>query len=69
MNTPFEYVVWDAETCAAYLMQKKATFLKRTQWLDGFPARLPIEGHPRWNAMAVTRWANGITNESRTEAA
>ena len=67
MTVPFEYVIWDAQECAAYLRQSKGTFLKRTQWLAGFPNRLQMEGHPRWNAMQIMQYANaGITTESRT---
>jgi len=69
MDVPFEYVIWSAQQCAEHLGQSKASFLKRTQWADGFPRRLQIPGHPRWNAKQVTEWANaGITTESRTAA-
>ena len=54
---PFDRVIWDAEECAAYLRQEKASFLKRTQWRSGFPARLSVPGQPRWQALAVTEWA------------
>lgn len=54
---PFDRVIWDAQECAGYLRQEKSTFLKRTQFLDGFPARLDIPGQPRWQALAVTEWA------------
>lgn len=59
MQIPFDLVVWNAEECAAYLRQAPATFLKRTQYAEGFPPRLPIPGQPRWQAAAVTAWALG----------
>jgi hypothetical protein len=62
---PFSRVIWSAQQCAAYLGQEYATFIKRTQYLPGFPARCQIPGHPRWPAMAVTEWALG-TNEPVT---
>lgn len=67
--TPFDRVIWSAEQCAEYLEQSKATFLKRTQYLPGFPKRCPIPGQPRWPALAVTQWAftgnhEPITNEA-----
>ena len=56
-SIPFELVVWDAQDCADYLRQQKSTFLKRTQFSDGFPARLQIPGQPRWAAKDVASWA------------
>lgn len=57
MSIPFDQVIWDAEECAAFLRLSYSTFIKRTQYLDGFPARCPIPGQPRWPAMRVTQWA------------
>ncbi len=54
---PFDQVIWEAEECAAYFRQAKASFLKRTQFAPGFPARLDLPGLPRWQAQAVTEWA------------
>jgi len=70
MTVPFDRVIWDAKQCAEYLGQEHSTFLKRTQYLPGFPPRCPIPGQPRWRAESVTVWALGpihepITNESR----
>lgn len=70
MTVPFELVVWSAEECAEYLRQAPATFLKRTQHIPGFPARLPIPGQPRWQAQAVAEWALGRpTSNPQREAA
>lgn len=57
MNVPFDRVIWGADECAEYLGIAKTSFLKRTQWRDGFPARLALHGQPRWQALAVTEWA------------
>ena len=57
MSIPFDRVIWDADECASYLRQEKASFLKRTQWRPGFPPRLDLPGQPRWQALAVTEWA------------
>lgn len=54
---PFELVIWDAAECAAYLRQERSSFLKRTQFRDGFPRRLDLPGHPRWLAIEVTAYA------------
>lgn len=59
MTVPFDVLIWSAEECAEYLRQEKSTFLKRTQFLPGFPARLPIPGQPRWQAKEVAAWALG----------
>ena len=67
--TPLERQVWTAEECAAYLRQEKATFLKGTQYLPGFPKRCPIPGQPRWPAWPVTQWALGEIPEQRTNEA
>jgi len=56
---PFELVIWTAAECAAYLREEKSTFLKHTQFLEGFPARCPRPGQPRWPAKAVCEWALG----------
>jgi hypothetical protein len=56
---PFEYVIWDARECAAYLGQSYSQFAKRTQHLSDFPARCPMPGQPRWRAQAVAEWAIG----------
>ena len=69
-DVPFDRVIWDAAQCAAYLGEKYSTFIKRTQYVDGFPARCPKPGQPRWPAYAVTEWAlrgpnsAQITNEA-----
>lgn len=67
---PFDQVIWDANECADYLRQSYSTFIKRTQYLPGFPARCQIPGQPRWPAMRVTQWALGnhepITNEAES---
>lgn len=66
MNVPLELQVWSAKDCAAYLGQSYSLFIKRTQYADGFPARCPIPGQPRWRAGAVIKWALGkIPPESR----
>lgn len=57
---PFDRLVWDAQDCADYLKQEKSTFLKRTQYAAGFPAKLDIPGQPRWSAKAVADWALGV---------
>lgn len=56
-DVPFDRVIWSAEQCAEYLGQEKASFLKRTQWRPGFPARLEKHKQPRWKAIEVTEWA------------
>jgi hypothetical protein len=56
---PFELVIWDAQECAEYLREEKSTFLKSTQYLDGFPARAAKPGQPRWPAKKVCEWAIG----------
>lgn len=56
---PFEYVIWDAAMCADYLVEEKATFLKKTQFQPGFPPRCKKPGQPRWQAKAVCEWAIG----------
>ena len=66
VNIPFDRVIWSASECAEYLGQRYSTFIKRTQYLDGFPGRRPIPGQPRWSAEAVTGWALGKSAESRT---
>lgn len=72
--TPFEVQIWDANQCANYLGQSYSTFIKRTQYAPGFPARCPIPGQPRWPAKAVTDWALGgslspsLTHENRASA-
>ena len=67
MSIPFDRQIWTGQECADYLGQSYSQFMKRTQHLQSFPARCPIPGQPRWPAKAVTDWALGITNESRTE--
>lgn len=57
---PFDRVIWSAPDCAEYLGQSYSQFIKRTQYADGFPARCPIPGQPRWPAKAVTNWAMGV---------
>ena len=57
---PFDRVIWDARQCSEYLGQEYSTFLKRTQYLPGFPARCPMPGQPRWRAESVTAWALGM---------
>lgn len=68
MNIPFDRQLWSGQDCADYLGQAYSTFMKRTQYLEGFPARCKIPGQPRWRAKAVTDWALGnlepITNEA-----
>ena len=59
MSIPFDRQIWSGIECAAYLGQSYSTFMKRTQFLDGFPARCPIPGQPRWPAKDVTDWALG----------
>lgn len=65
LNVPFELQVWSAERCAAYLEQEKSTFLKRTQFVAGFPARLGIPGQPRWSAKEVAEWALSRQNHGK----
>lgn len=67
-SVPFEWVIWSAEQCAAYLGVEVKVFY-RMQHKDGFPPRLPKPGHPRWNALAVTQWAHGITLSVRSDSA
>lgn len=55
--TPFELTIWTAAECADYLRQEKSTFLKHTQYVAGFPARLEVPGQPRWSAKEVANWA------------
>jgi len=54
-----DYELWSAKDCAAYLKLSYTTFLSRTQWTVGFPARCPVPGQPRWRARDVQRWAVG----------
>ena len=68
-SVPFDRVIWDAEDCANYLKVEKMTFLKRTQYAEGFPDRLPIPGKPRWRAAAVTQWALGESRQYPAKAA
>lgn len=60
MTVPFHLMIWSGQDCADYLGQSYSTFMKRTQHLEGFPARCPIPGQPRWPAKAVTEWALGL---------
>ena len=72
VNIPFDRVIWSAAECAEYLRQEHSTFLKKTQFIEGFPPRLPMPGQPRWSALAVSNWALGIreiTPELRQQAA
>ncbi len=70
MTVPFDRQIWSAQDCADYLGQKYSTFIKRTQYLEGFPARCQIPGQPRWPAKKVTDWAlrggnhEPVTNEA-----
>lgn len=50
---PFEYVIWNARECAEYLGQRYSSFIKRGQYVGGFPPRCPMPGHPRWRAADV----------------
>jgi len=54
---PFDRQIWNAQECAGYLGQSYSHFIKRTQYLEGFPARCKIPGQPRWPAKKVTDWA------------
>ena len=65
-DIPFDVRIWSAAQCAEYLGQSYSTFIKRTQYLDGFPARCPIPGQPRWPAKAVTEWTLGAHAEQTT---
>lgn len=69
MSVPFDREIWNAEQCADYLGQSYSTFIKRTQYLSGFPKRCPIPGQPRWRALDVTEFAiNGSSGvESRSD--
>lgn len=69
MTVPFDRQIWTAEECCSYLGQSYSTFIKRTQHLEGFPARCPIPGQPRWPAKAVTDWALGISRTTHEQAA
>ncbi len=62
VTVPFDCQIWSAQDCADYLGQKYSTFIKRTQYIEGFPSRCPIPGQPRWPAKAVTNWALGRAN-------
>ena len=66
---PFDRLIWDAQDCASYLKQEKSTFLKRTQYAEGFPARLNIPGQPRWSAKSVAEWALGDSRQLPAKAA
>lgn len=68
-STPFDRVIWTAHECAGYLCQSYSQFIKRTQYLDGFPARCPIPGQPRWRAKSVTEWAIGSRTDHEPQAA
>jgi hypothetical protein len=57
MNIPFDRQLWSGQDCADYLGQAYSTFMKRTQYLAGFPPRCKIPGQPRWQAKAVSDWA------------
>ena len=65
LQVPFDLQVWSADRCAAYLEQEKSTFLKRTQFAAGFPARLGIPGQPRWSAKEVAGWALSRKNHAK----
>lgn len=67
-HIPFEYVIWSAEKCAAYLEIEPSTFLKKTRYLPGFPNPRPIPGHPRWRAIDVVTWAAGTPESRQTSA-
>lgn len=69
MNVPFDQQIWTGEECSAYLGQSYSTFMKRTQYLSGFPARCPIPGQPRWRAKSVTEWALTGKAQETQEAA
>lgn len=62
---PFDRVIWSAQQCADYLGQSYSTFIKTTQYVEGFPSRCPIPGQPRWSAQAVTAWALGESDPAR----
>lgn len=68
-DIPFDRVIWTAQECAGYLGQSYNQFTRRTQYAEGFPARCPIPGQPRWRAQAVTDWALGESKESRQNPA
>ncbi|UOF80945.1 hypothetical protein [Caudoviricetes sp.] len=51
--------LWTAKECAEWLKQSYSHFIQKTQYLDGFPKRCPIPGHPRWVAQDVIDWATG----------
>lgn len=58
-DVPFEFQLWDAETCAGHFGLSKEHFLKKKRHEEGFPApvKSSSEGHPRWRALAVAQWA------------
>ena len=62
---PFDRVIWSAQQCADYLGQSYSHFVKRTQYAEGFPARCPIPGQPRWRAAAVAGWALGEPSDPK----
>ena len=63
---PFDRVIWNGRQCAEYLGVSYRIFMRSTQWHPSFPKRLPVPGHPRWSAQAVSQWALGeILPESR----
>lgn len=64
IDVPFEYQIWTGEQCAAYLGHSYSNFIRRTQYVEGFPKRCPVPGQPRWSAKAVADWALGESQTS-----
>lgn len=62
-DIPAEYRIWSAQDCATYLGQSYSHFIKRTQYVEGFPKRCPIPGRPRWAARDVMAWVRGEVTE------
>lgn len=55
---PFEYVIWDADDCAAYFKISKDKFLRHKRHQQGFPKPVTEdEEQPRWRAVSVAAWA------------
>lgn len=60
-----EQTLWDAGECGEYLRVAPRTITEHYALLPGFPAaiRLPSKGkrgRPRWFAMEVVEWAQGL---------
>lgn len=55
---PFDYLIWDADDCAAYFKMSKDYFLRKKRNQPGFPNPVSDDNEqPRWAAKSVAEWA------------